>query len=170
MNNCLLKVFLSEKEQNMWKIGAMKGAFLPSFRTECLIWCCEIVLHPSIITYLHWPRLAAPLRPNSWSTHLWWDFLSSVNRAKPLWLANLWIWWTLRLTTCGCPEFAMDPRACRGLVVTSNAYFSLLTHTKQLLLVTFYDNTAGIGASFWTHRWTDARTEGQTDVEVDTVI
>ena len=46
--------------------------------------------------------------------------------------------------------------------------FLLLTHTKQLSLVTFSYATAGIGASFWT----DARTvaEGQTDVEVEIVI
>ena len=35
-----------------------------------------------------------------------------------------------------------------GLRVTQDAYFSLLTHTKQLLLVTFCDMTSGIGASF----------------------
>ena len=39
-----------------------------------------------------------------------------------------------------------------GLRVTQNAYFSLITHTKQLLLVTFSDTTAGIGASFRKHR------------------
>ena len=33
----------------------------------------------------------------------------------------------------------MDPR---GLVVTKNVYFSLLPHTKQLLLLTLYDMTA----------------------------
>ena len=53
-----------------------------------------------------------------------------------------------------------------GLRVTQDAYFSLLTCTKQLLLVTFGDTTAGIGASFRT----DGRTEGQTDVEVEIVI
>ena len=37
-----------------------------------------------------------------------------------------------------------------GLRVTQNAYFSLMTHTKQLLLVTFCYTTAGIGASFRT--------------------
>ena len=31
-----------------------------------------------------------------------------------------------------------------GLRVTKNAYLSLLTHTKQLSLVTFFDTTAGI--------------------------
>ena len=37
-----------------------------------------------------------------------------------------------------------------GLRVTQNANFSLITRTKQLLLVTLCDTTAGIGASFWT--------------------
>ena len=36
----------------------------------------------------------------------------------------------------------MDPR---GLVVTKNAYLLLLTHIKQLLLVTLCNTTAGIG-------------------------
>ena len=36
----------------------------------------------------------------------------------------------------------MDPRCQR---VAQNTYFSLLTHTKQLLLVTFCETTAGIG-------------------------
>ena len=53
-----------------------------------------------------------------------------------------------------------------GLRVTQNAYFSLITHTKQLLLVTFCDTTAGIGASFWTEAWRTAAAEGQTGVEV----
>ena len=43
-----------------------------------------------------------------------------------------------------------------GLRVTQDAYFSLLSHTKQLLLVTFSDTMAGIGTSFRT----DARTDG----------
>ena len=62
----------------------------------------------------------------------------------------------------------MDPR---GLRVTQNAYFSLLTLTKKLLLVTFCDLTAETGVSFWTHGTdrtdgtdgTDGRTEGWTD-------
>ena len=45
----------------------------------------------------------------------------------------------------------------RGLRVTQNAYSSLITHTKQLLLVTFSDTTAGIGASFRTDAQTDGR-------------
>ena len=57
--------------------------------------------------------------------------------------------------------------------MTKNVYFLLLRHTKQLLLVTFFDTTAGNGASFWIHgRRTHGRTEaeGQTDVEVEIVI
>ena len=47
-----------------------------------------------------------------------------------------------------------------GLRVTQDAYFSLLTHTKQLLLVTFCYTSAGIQASFRTHGRTDGgRTE-----------
>ena len=63
----------------------------------------------------------------------------------------------------------MDPRVLR---VTQNAYFSLLTQTKKLLLVTFCDPTAETGVHFRT----DGRTvgglteEGQTDVEVEIVI
>ena len=59
----------------------------------------------------------------------------------------------------------MDPRS---LAVTSNADFLLMIHIKQLLLVTFCETTAAIGASFQT----DARTavEGQTDDEVEIVI
>ena len=48
-----------------------------------------------------------------------------------------------------------------GLSVTQNAYFSLITHTKQLLLVSICYTTAGIGASFRTHGHTeDGRTDG----------
>ena len=54
----------------------------------------------------------------------------------------------------------------KSLRVTQNAYFSLMTHTKQLLLVTVCDTTARIGAIFPT----DALTEGQTEVEVEIVI
>ena len=40
--------------------------------------------------------------------------------------------------------YLMDPR---GLVVTKKVYFSLLTHTNQLLLVTLCHTPAGIGKS-----------------------
>ena len=56
----------------------------------------------------------------------------------------------------------MDPM---GLRVTHNAYFSLVTHTKKLLLVTFCVPTAKKGVSFRTHG-----TDGQTGVKVKIVI
>ena len=63
----------------------------------------------------------------------------------------------------------------RGLVVTKNAYLLLLTHIKQLLLVTLCNTTAGIGNSKVGRR--DAGTpptpptpEGQTDVKVEIVM
>ena len=59
----------------------------------------------------------------------------------------------------------MDPR---GLRVTHNAYFSLLTHTKKLLFVTCCDPIAKTGVAFWTH--TRNGKDGQTDVKVETVI
>ena len=67
--------------------------------------------------------------------------------------------------------------ALRGLRLTKNAYFSFLTHTKKLLLVTLYNPTAETGVSFRTDggRSTEDRVrrteeEGQTDVEVEIVI
>ena len=61
-----------------------------------------------------------------------------------------------------------------GLGVTQDVYFSLLTHTKQLLSMTFCQTTAGNGASFRTHGMTDkrndGRTDGQTDVKVEIVV
>ena len=61
----------------------------------------------------------------------------------------------------------MNPR---GLRVTQNAYFSLLTHTKKLLLVTFCDPTAETGVSFRTHERKQNGTDGETDVIVEIVI
>ena len=61
----------------------------------------------------------------------------------------------------------MDPR---GLRVTQNAYFSILTHTKKLLLVTFCDLTAETRVSFWTHKEWNRNMDGQTDVTVKIVI
>ena len=55
-----------------------------------------------------------------------------------------------------------------GLRVTQNTYFSLIAHSKQLLLVIFCDTTTGIWAIFWTDRQTEA--EWQTDMEVKIVI
>ena len=63
------------------------------------------------------------------------------------------------------------PYGPKRLRVTHNAYFSLLTHTKKLLLVTFCDPTAKTGVSFWMDG-TDGTdgTDGQTDVKVEIVI
>ena len=49
--------------------------------------------------------------------------------------------------------------------MTQKAYFSLMAHTKQLLLVTICHTTARIGVSFRTHGRTDGRTAdgGRTD-------
>ena len=60
-----------------------------------------------------------------------------------------------------------------------DAYFLLLTYTKQLLLLTFCDMLAGIEVSFLggqnrtdgrTEPRTEPRTDGQTDVIVEIVI
>ena len=51
------------------------------------------------------------------------------------------------------------------------SYFSLLTYTEQLLLVTFCDMTAENGVSFRTHTRTEPCThmDEQIDVEVEIV-
>ena len=54
----------------------------------------------------------------------------------------------------------MDPR---GVRVTQNAHFSLLLHTKQLLLVTFCDTLARIEVSFWPDGTRTGTTDGWTD-------
>ena len=46
-----------------------------------------------------------------------------------------------------------------GLVATKNVYFSLLTHAKQLLLVTLSHTPAGIGNSEVGRRATGHRTD-----------
>ena len=56
--------------------------------------------------------------------------------------------------------YLMDPI---GLRMTNNASFSLLTHTKQLLLVTFCYTTTGIGSvTWWDVTWWDHHKDGQT--------
>ena len=49
------------------------------------------------------------------------------------------------------------------MVVIKNVYFSLLTHTNQLLLVTLCHTPAEIGVSFRTHARTDGGGGGRTD-------
>ena len=61
-----------------------------------------------------------------------------------------------------------------GVRVTQDAYFSLLIHTKQLLLVTFHLQDlklvfGGDGTGTGTGT-TEPRTDGQTNVEVEIVI
>ena len=77
----------------------------------------------------------------------------------------------LNIRTSALPR---QQRSDWGLRVTQNEYFSLIAHTKQLLLVTFCDTAAGNGVSFRTQgrtdRRTDERTEEQTDVEIEIVI
>ena len=54
--------------------------------------------------------------------------------------------------------------------MTQDAYFSLITHTKQLLFVTFCDTTAENGAFFGhTDTQTNGRKDGQKDVEVEII-
>ena len=69
------------------------------------------------------------------ATRVSFDICSSLCLAK---YCNAWIMALPRL---------MNPR---GMRVTQNAYFSLITYTKQLLLVTFCYTTAGIEVSFRT--------------------
>ena len=55
-----------------------------------------------------------------------------------------------------------------SLRVTNNAYFSLLAHTKQLLLVTFFTCLQELELVFDSQK--DGNTDGQTDVKVEIVI
>ena len=79
--------------------------------------------------------------------------------AEIVWLG---IWNSDRVVLKSNTRTLASPRQQRsqwGLRVTQDAYFSLMTHTKQLLLVTFCDNTAGNGAFFRTHGTTDGWTD-----------
>ena len=68
--------------------------------------------------------------------------------------------WTMSIRTSASPR---QQRSHWSLRVTQDVYFSLLTHTKQLLLVTFCYTSAGIQASFRTHGRTDGgRKDRQT--------
>ena len=74
----------------------------------------------------------------------------------------------LNIRTLASPR---QQRSDWGLRVTLNAYFSLIAHTKQLLLVTFCDITAGIEANLLdTNTLTQAGQEGQTDIEVEELV
>ena len=58
----------------------------------------------------------------------------------------------------------------RGLRLVKNAYFLLLTHTNQLLFLTFCDTTIEIEACFWTNGKVDGKADGQRDLEIKMVI
>ena len=66
----------------------------------------------------------------------------------------------LKIRTLASPR---QQRSHCGLKVTQDAYFSLLTHTKQLLLVTFCDTLAGIEVSFQREGTPERQTDGRTD-------
>ena len=53
----------------------------------------------------------------------------------------------------------------KGLSLTKNAYFFLLTHDKKLLFVTFCDTTAEIGSG--TDRTGRRTSPGRTDVKFE---
>ena len=73
-----------------------------------------------------------------------------------------------RIRTSALPQWQ---RSHWGLRVTQDAYFSLLTHTKQLLLVTFCDKLQELGLVFGhTEGRNDGMTDGQTNVKVEIVI
>ena len=76
----------------------------------------------------------------------------------------------LKLSTIRTSALPRQQQSNWGLRVTQNVYFSLMTLTKQLLLVTFCYTTAGIEASFQTHAYACTEEEGHTDVEVEIVI
>ena len=61
----------------------------------------------------------------------------------------------------------MDPSS---LNVAQNAYFSLLIHTKQLLLVTIFDMAAENGVIFWTQGQMNGHTDRRTDMEAEIVV
>ena len=87
----------------------------------------------------------------------WFEILSALPCLVAVWFA---FWNSDHVVLKSSIRTSASPRRQQsdwGLRVTQNAYFSLITHTKQLLLVTFSDTTAGIGASFRT----DARTHGR---------
>ena len=67
----------------------------------------------------------------------------------------------LKLSICTL-AWPWRQRSHWGLRVTQDAYYSLLTHTKQLVLVTFCDTLAGIEVRFGRTE-PDGRTDGTTE-------
>ena len=92
---------------------------------------------------------------------------SALPPSVPVWLA---FWNSDLVVLKSSIRTSASPRQQRshwGLRVTQDVYFSLLTHTKQLLLVTFCHTTAGNGASFRTHRRNDGQNDGRTEWRTD---
>ena len=81
---------------------------------------------------------------------------------KTLKLILVYLSWLLLSKCCSvCNSVSPHLKDPRDLVVTKNAYFSLLTHTKQPLLMTLCDTTAEIGNSKVGRRcicWKDGQT------------
>ena len=90
----------------------------------------------------------------------WFEILSALPYSVAIWFA-FWnsdhVVLKLSIRTSASP---WRQQSDWGLRVIQNAYFSLMTHTKQLLFVTFCCTTAGIEVSFRTHGRTDG---GRTD-------
>ena len=84
-------------------------------------------------------------------TTAWDRFWGGNETLKRVYVDRLYLIEYCNICSQAAPHL-MDPR---GLRVTQITYCSLLTHTKQLLLVTPCDMTAGIEDSFWTHEQTD---------------
>ena len=69
----------------------------------------------------------------------------SYEKLKLVLVHVAWLFLSQCLNVCNSASpYLMD---LRGLLVTKNEYFPLLIPTKQLLLVTLCDTTAGIGNS-----------------------
>ena len=63
---------------------------------------------------LLWPHQAAPLRPNSRSNKLWWEFSLSVNHTRPKWLAK----------SFDFKNFGVDPLGLHCATVSPNQAFA----------------------------------------------
>ena len=94
----------------------------------------------------YWEVTASRVHPRCTSAH---------NCFGPVWL-GVWnsdhVVLKSSIRTSALPQWQWSDW---GLRVTQDAYFSLMTHSKQLLLATFCYTTAGIWVSLRTHRQTD---------------
>ena len=90
----------------------------------------------------------------------WFEILSALPCSVAVWFA---FWNSDHVVLKSSIRTSASPRrqlSHWGLRVTQNAHFSLITHIKQLSLVTFCCTAAGIEVSFRTHGRTDGRTDG----------